>query len=177
MLGKEVTGDVEILYGLDWMLQWSQDKQSRPRVKCVRSGSFPQETSSSYLQETASFTSVTTGKLGMHVLAFFRPHQCTWIYRTAHTHRKHFPRFLALILGYMERKSTGVSFLQEVLTKVASLSEEGVCVLGLCSDCLLSSDIPCRWVSAESHIFTSDKFAKAQGGPARPRRGQSLMVL
>lgn len=104
MLGKEITGDVEILYGLDWMLQWSQDKQSRPRVKCVCSGSFPQETSSSYLQETAK-PHFCDHRQTWHARSCFQPHQCTWIYRTAHTHHKHFPRFLALILGYMERKS------------------------------------------------------------------------
>lgn len=53
----------------------------------------------------------------------------------------------------------------------------GVSVLGLCSGCLLSSDITGKWISAGSHIFTSDKFAKAQGGLAGSRRGWSLMVL
>lgn len=105
MLGKEITGDVEILYGLDWMLQWSQDKQVGQGWNVCTQAAFPKRLPAPIFRKQQSLTSVTTGKLGMHVLAFFQLHQCTWIYRTAHTHRKHFPRFLALILGYMERKS------------------------------------------------------------------------
>lgn len=46
--------NAEILCGLDWMLQWPQDKQrSRPRVKCVRSRQLSPKDFQLYLQETA----------------------------------------------------------------------------------------------------------------------------
>lgn len=68
---------LEILYGLDWTLHWSGDKQSRPRVKLVSSVSFTQENSSSYLQETAQASLCYHGQTWHTLYSVLEP--CQWI--------------------------------------------------------------------------------------------------
>ena len=87
------------------MLQWSGDKQSRPRVKCVISVSFTHESSSSYLQETAKAhlcdhrqTWHVLYSLSFSLIGVFDFLDGTFLLQA-------FPRFEGLIWGHMERNS------------------------------------------------------------------------